>query len=195
MWHQSYSSLRSLSFYQVTSDTSCALYIAHQSDQNMPHLKFANGIQNYSNLQAHKTTGVLLLIVISLHCKIGWDQNSTASSTKNFFIHSCLCNKCPHVIEYQDLFEMLLCMEQWLKLPSIRKANVTPNGGSFSDSTAKSALWIAIKKFVKTVNHSEGYGMKLIKYTVSFTYLMMLPCLVLGRIGTLVHPNLITRRM
>ena len=49
----------------------------HQSDRNMPRLKFANGIQSYANLQAHETTGVLLLIVISLHCKIGWDKNST----------------------------------------------------------------------------------------------------------------------
>jgi hypothetical protein len=54
-------------------------------------------------------------------------------------------------------------MEQWIKLPSIRKADVTPNGGSSSDSTAKSALQIAVTKFVKTVNRSEGYGMKLVK--------------------------------
>jgi hypothetical protein len=55
-------------------------------------------------------------------------------------------------------------MEQWIKLPSVRKADVTPNGGRiFADSTAKSALRIAIKKFVNTVNCDDGYGMKLVK--------------------------------
>ena len=65
---------------------------AHQSDHNMPHLKFANGIEIYANLQAHKTTGVLLLLVISLHCWIGWDANSTSPVTKNSFARSHHCN-------------------------------------------------------------------------------------------------------
>jgi hypothetical protein len=112
----------------------------HQSDCNMPHLKFANGIQSFSNLQAHKTTGILLLIVISLHCKISWDKNSTASMTKNSIVHSHHCNL-HHVKDYRDLFEMLLRMEQWIiKLPSIRKTDVTPTGGPLADSSAKSAL-------------------------------------------------------
>jgi hypothetical protein len=83
----------------------------HQSDRNMPRLKFANGIQSFANLQAHETTGVLLLIVISLHCKIGWDNNSTALMTNNSFVCSRHCNV-SHVKDYRDLFEMLLCMEQ-----------------------------------------------------------------------------------
>jgi hypothetical protein len=58
---------------------------AHQSDCNMPHLKFSNGIQSYANLQAHETTGVLLLIIIALHCKIGWDNTSTDQTTRNSF--------------------------------------------------------------------------------------------------------------
>jgi hypothetical protein len=134
----------------------------HQSDRNMPRLKFANGIQSYANLQAHETTGVLLLIVISLHCKIGWDKNSRSSTTNNSFVRSRHCNV-RHVREYLDLFETLLCMEQWIKLPSVRKADVTPTGGPMSESSAKAALRIAVKKFVNTVNRSKGMGMKLTK--------------------------------
>ena len=134
----------------------------HQSDRNMPRLKFANGIQSYANLQAHETTGVLLLIVISLHCKIGWDKNSRSSTTNNSFVRSRHCNV-RHVQDYLDLFEMLLCMEQWIKLPSVRKADVTPTGGPMSESRAKAALRIAVKKFVNTVNRSKGMGMKLTK--------------------------------
>jgi hypothetical protein len=54
-------------------------------------------------------------------------------------------------------------MEQWLKLPSIRKANVTSNSGRLSDSSAKTALGIAVKQFVDTVDCSDGMGMKLTK--------------------------------
>ena len=96
----------------------------HQSDRNMPHLKFSNGIQSYANLQAHETTGVLLLIVISLHCTIGWDKTSTTSATENSFVRSRFCNV-RHVLAYRNLFETLLCMEQWIKLPSVTKAEVT----------------------------------------------------------------------
>ena len=135
---------------------------AHQSDRNMPRLKFANGILSYANLQAHETTGVLLLIVISLHCNIGWDKNSATSMTKNSFIRSRNCNV-HHVKQYRDLFETLLCMEQWLKLPSVRKADVTSSGGIHLESRAKTALQIAVKKFVKMVNRSTGMGMKLTK--------------------------------
>jgi hypothetical protein len=135
----------------------------HQSDRNMPRLRFANGIQSYANLQAHETTGVLLLIVISLHCKISWDKHSTDSATVNSFARSRFC-KVRKVLDYRDLFETLLCMEQWIKLPSVRKADVTPTGaGRNSESPAKSALRIAIKKFVKTVDRSKGLGMKLTK--------------------------------
>jgi hypothetical protein len=135
---------------------------AHQSDRNMPRLKFSNGIQSYANLQAHETMGVLLLIVIALHCKIGWDNNSTDASTKNSFACS------PHsnvgvIKEYRHLFELLLCMEQWLKLPIVRKEAVTPVGGHGSDSPAKSALRIAVKKFIDMVDRKDGMGMKLTK--------------------------------
>jgi hypothetical protein len=55
-------------------------------------------------------------------------------------------------------------MEQWIKLPSVRKADVTPTGvGPKYESPAKSAIRIAIKKFVNTVNRSKGMGMKLTK--------------------------------
>jgi hypothetical protein len=129
----------------------------------MPRLKFSNGIQSYANLQAHETTGVLLLIVISLHCTIGWDKTSTTSATKNSFVRSQFCNV-QHVLAYRDLFETLLCMEQWIKLPSIRKADVTRTGvGTKSESPAKTAIQIAMQKFVKTVNCTKGMGMKLTK--------------------------------
>jgi hypothetical protein len=117
-----------------------SLDCVHQSDRNMPRLKFANGIQSYANLQAHETTGVLLLIVISVHCKIGWDKNSAVSTSANSFVCSQFCDV-KHVLAYRDLFETLLCMEQWIKLPSVRKADVTPAGvGLLSKSPAKSAL-------------------------------------------------------
>jgi hypothetical protein len=112
---------------------------AHQSDRNMPRLKFASGIQSYANLQAHEMTGVLLLIVIALHCAIGWDTNSNTPTTNNSFVCSHHCNV-HHVKDYRDLFKMLLCMEQWLKLPSVRKADVLPNGGASADCPMKKAL-------------------------------------------------------
>ena len=136
----------------------------HQSDRNMPRLKFSNGIQSCANLKAHKTTGVLLLIVISLHCTIGWDKTSTTSASENSFVRSRFCNV-QHVLAYRDLFETLLCMEQWIKLPSVRKADVTRTGAvaTKSESPAKTAIRIAMKKFVKTVNRTKGMGMKLTK--------------------------------
>jgi hypothetical protein len=36
-----------------------------------PASEVLNGIQSYANLQAHETIGVLLSIIISLHCTIG----------------------------------------------------------------------------------------------------------------------------
>jgi hypothetical protein len=55
-------------------------------------------------------------------------------------------------------------MEQWIKLPSVKKADVTRTGvGTKSESPAKTAIRIAIKKFVTTVNRSQGMGMKLTK--------------------------------
>jgi len=134
---------------------------AHQSDRKMPRLRFANGILSYANLQAHETTGVLLLIVMSLHCKVGWDKHSKVAATKNSFARSHHCDF-QHVKRYRDLFETLLCMEQWLKLPSVRKADVTAGAGH-SESSAMFALRVAVKKFVKTVNRKEGMGMKLTK--------------------------------
>jgi hypothetical protein len=47
----------------------------HQSDRNMPRLKFLNRIQSCASLQAHETTGVLLFIAISLHCTKGFGQD------------------------------------------------------------------------------------------------------------------------
>jgi hypothetical protein len=35
-------------------------------------------------------------------------------------------------------------MEQWLKLPSVRKADVTPSGGTLIKATAKRALQIVL---------------------------------------------------
>jgi hypothetical protein len=54
-------------------------------------------------------------------------------------------------------------MEQWLKLPSVKNSDVTPNGGRLADSSAKMALRIAVKQFVDTVNCSDGMGMTLAK--------------------------------
>jgi hypothetical protein len=55
-------------------------------------------------------------------------------------------------------------MEQWIKLPSVRKCDVTPTGvGAQSEAPAKMAIRIALKKFVKVVNRTKGMGMKLTK--------------------------------
>ena len=90
----------------------------HQIDCDMPHLKFSNGVQSYTNLHAHEMTGVLLLLAIALHCHFSWDTYNIDQSTKNSFAHSSHCNT-HKVKEYHDLFELLLCFEQGLKLPSI----------------------------------------------------------------------------
>ena len=49
-----------------------------------------------------------------------------------------------------------------MKLPTVRKADVTPPVGRINvDSCAKSALRIAVRKYVDTLKHSDGAGMKL----------------------------------
>jgi hypothetical protein len=138
----------------------------HQSDRSMPRLKFPNGISSYANLQAHETTGVLLLIVIALHCEIGWDTNKHAVATKHSFARNTQHCDTKVVKKYRELFETLLCMEQWLKLPLVKKAQVrrTPGEtGLATESPAKQALRGAVKLFVDTVDCKEGNGMKLTK--------------------------------
>jgi hypothetical protein len=89
---------------------------------------------------------------------IGWDKTNTTSVIDNSFIRSQFCNV-RHVRAYRDLFKTLLCMEQWIKLLSAKKADVTPTGvGPNSESPAKSAIRITIKKFVKTVNRMHTHG-------------------------------------
>jgi hypothetical protein len=132
-------------------------------------LTFANGIINYKNLHAHETTGVILLIVIALHSHIAWDTNQTSAATEHSFARSKYAN-CSHLESFCHLFEMLLCMEAWLKQPVVEKLDVYPparsrakHGESMSVSRAKYAMQVAINLFVDIVDRTEGSGMKLTK--------------------------------
>jgi hypothetical protein len=125
-------------------------------------LKFANGITKYKNLQAHETTGVLLLIVIALHSHIAWDAEQTSAATVHSFARSKYANR-SHLESFRHLFETLLCMEAWFKQPVVEKSAVHPPAQSHSVSRAKYAMQVAINLLVDTVDRTEGSGMKLTK--------------------------------
>jgi hypothetical protein len=134
----------------------------HQSDRNVPRLKFANGIINYKNLHAHETTGVILLIVIALHSHIGWDTKQTSDATKHSFARSKHSDR-DHLERFRHLFETLLCMEAWLKQPVVNKSDVSSPARSSSLPPAKYAMQVVINLIVDTVDRTEGLGMKLTK--------------------------------
>jgi hypothetical protein len=133
----------------------------HQSDRNVPRLKFANGIINYKNLHANETTGVILLIVIALHLHISWDTQQTSEATAHSFGRSKYANR-SHLESFRHLFETLLCMEAWLKQAVVQKSDVKPPSRSCV-SQAKYAMQVAINLFVDIVDRTEGSGMKLTK--------------------------------
>jgi hypothetical protein len=138
---------------------------AHQSDRNVPRLKFANGIIKYKHLHAHETPGVILLIVIALHSHISWDTQQTSAATAHSFGRSQYANR-SHLESFRHLFETLLCMEAWLKQPVVQKLSVNPPARSREKalvSPAKYAMQVAINLFVDTVDRTEGSGMKLTK--------------------------------
>jgi hypothetical protein len=92
--------------------------LLHQSDRDLPRTQFPYGISTISQLQAHEAAGVLLLLVLSLHCHLGWDKHQPHE--KHSFVKSRHVNE-KKVREYRTLFETLLCMEAWYKLKQVPK--------------------------------------------------------------------------
>jgi hypothetical protein len=125
----------------------------HQSDRDLPRTKFPHGISTISQLQAHEAAGVILLLVLSLHCHVGWDKDNL--SEKHSFVNSSFVND-KKVREYRTLFETLLCMEAWYKLKKVPKAQI-------DSGQARAAISVAMEKYVKTVDRQEGMGMDLTK--------------------------------
>jgi hypothetical protein len=56
--------------------------LSHQSDRDYPRIKFPRPLSTLSQLQGHKMTlGVLLLLVVSLHSKACWAKDSPNSNS------------------------------------------------------------------------------------------------------------------
>jgi hypothetical protein len=55
--------------------------LSHQSDCDYPQIKFPRPLSTLSQLQGHKTLGVLLLLVVSLHSKACWAKDSPNSNS------------------------------------------------------------------------------------------------------------------
>jgi hypothetical protein len=138
----------------------------HQSDRDFPRLSFPNGIRSYKLLHAHEMSGLLLLIAICLHCRLGFDKNHTGEITKNSFVRNPNCStQLKRLKKFRELLQMLLCMEAWMKEDSIKRNDVIPRGGvrNPNDSKAKKSLRIAMKKYVEVVRRKKGHGLKLVK--------------------------------
>jgi hypothetical protein len=95
----------------------------HQFDHDLPRTKFPHGISTISQLQVHEAAGVILLLVLSLHCHVGWDKDNC--SEQHCFVNSRFVND-KKVWEYRTLFETLLCMEAWYKLKKVLKSQIDP---------------------------------------------------------------------
>jgi hypothetical protein len=118
--------------------------LRHQSDRDLPRTSFPHGISTIAQLQAHEAAGVLLLLVLSLHCHIGWDMGRE----KHSFVNSRYVEE-KKVLEYRTLFETLLCVEAWYKLKKVPKVDI-------DSGRAKAAIRVAMKQYVMTVNRQEG---------------------------------------
>ena len=120
---------------------------------------------------------MVLLIVIALHCDIGWDTSPEAKQrnpllrrsfvnmrkrddkTKEFKPTKLVIDR---TIAFRDLFEMILCMEAWMRLPQIPKYQVVQQAKN-QDSMAKESIRTALRLFSTTVDRQEGLGMNLTK--------------------------------
>jgi hypothetical protein len=101
----------------------------------------------------HKTLGVLLLLDVSLHLKACWAKDSPDS---NSFGRSKFVN--PKDIEsFCHLFEVLLVYKTWFWLDAVEKSTVV-DGTQVSNATK-----YAMTRYVDTVNHTQGHGLKMTK--------------------------------
>jgi hypothetical protein len=96
---------------------------SRQSDRDMPRFRFAQGICKYTNLHANETSGIIMLIAISLHCHLGWDHRNKSKVAANSFARSAFADRA-HLESYRHLFETMLCMEAWNKQPVVQKSKV-----------------------------------------------------------------------
>jgi hypothetical protein len=117
----------------------------HQSDRDFPRLAFPNGITSYKLLDAHKMSGLLLLLTIFLHCHLGWDKNHTGDIMANSFVCNSHCfQKRSRLKQFRELLELLLCMRAWMKLEKVDRKLVTQrkSRGVNYQSAGKEALRI-----------------------------------------------------
>jgi hypothetical protein len=104
-------------------------------------------------LQGHKTLGVLLLLVVSLHSKACWVKDSPDG---NSFGRSKFAN--PKDIEsFRHLFEVLLVYKTWLQLDAVKKSTVV--GGTQVSNATKYAM----TRYVDTIDRTQGHGLKTTK--------------------------------
>jgi hypothetical protein len=136
----------------------------HQSDCDFLRLAFPNRItSSYKLLHAHKISGLLLLLTVCLYCHLGWDKNNKGNIAKDSFVCNRNCfSKVSWLIKFLNLFEMLLCMEAWMKQESVNINEVAPSQlrGQQYDSSGKEALQITMSKYVSVVMRHKGHGLK-----------------------------------
>jgi hypothetical protein len=126
---------------------------SHQSDHDYPRIKFPRKFSTLSQLQGHKTLGVLLLFIVSLHSKACWAKDFPDS---NSFGRSKFVN--PKDIEsFCHLFEVLLVYETWFWLDAVEKSTIV--GGT----QVRNATKYAMTRYVDTANRTQGHYLKMTK--------------------------------
>jgi hypothetical protein len=131
--------------------------MTRQSDRDFPRTNFPKPFSTILQLNANEYSGVLLVLVVSMHSRICWDNKrpDRKSSTKHSFANSDSIDR-RRVKKFRDLFEMMLCFEAWYKLDKVPKSAID-SGASEKMTRA------AIRQFVETVDRQEGNGMDLPK--------------------------------
>ena len=116
----------------------------HQSYRKVPKTSFSGSIMNLKRKTADEWTGIMLLIVASLHTAAGkyiWRKTGMSDTTKNSFI---------------KVFEKCLILEKWLQ---------KEDGYQLSQlELAQSTIIQFMKEYKSTCSRQVGNNMKLVKF-------------------------------
>jgi hypothetical protein len=124
--------------------------LSHQNDCDYPRIKFPRPLSTLLQLQGHKTLGVLLLLVVSLHSKACWAKDSPNS---NSFGRSKFDNL-KEIESFCHLFEVLLVYKTWFWLDTVKKSTVV--GGKQVSNATKYAM----TRYVDTIDCTQGNSLK-----------------------------------
>ena len=93
-----------------------AVSLKHQSEHDFPTLNFPRGITSLKLVKAYEHVGIMLMLVLALHCKTFLEIFEDGGKLLKSGDHSIDCLKARH---FRNLFEMLLCHHEWMRLTSM----------------------------------------------------------------------------